>query len=244
MTEEQLMLFVFAWFLAGFVNGISGLGAGMVALPIIASFMPSYILVPVTSMTVMFLCGYLGFLYRKHCNIKSVIYLSIGAIPGSILGGLILLYTPSSTIQLGAGTIMVLFVLWQLLPKASRVIPEKTIGTGIAGGISGFLNASISFSGPPIAIYAVTVGWSKEVTFANMNIAIVISCLMSAAVHASAGLYTWDMLPYFLWGIPATVIGVLAASPIAKRVNPLLFHKILLCVIGAAGCVCITRALS
>lgn len=40
MTPDMTILIVsIAWFLGGFVNGVSGMGAAMVALPIVAGFM-------------------------------------------------------------------------------------------------------------------------------------------------------------------------------------------------------------
>ena len=35
MSTLSLLLFLAAWFLAGFVNGLAGMGAAMVALPLL-----------------------------------------------------------------------------------------------------------------------------------------------------------------------------------------------------------------
>lgn len=241
MTEVEFIIFLCAWLVGGFVNGIAGFGAGMVALPIISSFMPMQIVVPVSSMSGVLICICLGWKYRKYISIKSLIPLAIGTLPGAILGASTLVYVSSETVQFAAGLAMLLFVTWQVIPKRMEKVPENSILAGTAGGISGFLNASISFGGPPVAIYAVSVGWSKEVTFANLNLALLMNAFMGAGAHAYAGLYSLEVLHYLMWSMPVTLLGVFFSFPIIKKINPILFQKILLTVIAIAGCICIIR---
>lgn len=38
--DPSVWVFAFAWFMAGLINGLSGMGAAMLALPIAATAMP------------------------------------------------------------------------------------------------------------------------------------------------------------------------------------------------------------
>ena len=42
------LIFMATWFIAAFVNGITGLGGAMVAVPVIAYLMPAHTLIPVS----------------------------------------------------------------------------------------------------------------------------------------------------------------------------------------------------
>ena len=106
------------------------------------------------------------------------------------------------------------------------------------------MNTSISFGNPPVAIYSLWVGWSKEDTMGTMNVFTICATILTCTAHASAGLYSMALLPYALVGIPATVIGVCVAHPIAKRIPQESFRRILLVIIAAAGVVCPYQGLS
>ncbi len=236
-----LWLFAFAWFLGGFVNGVSGMGCAMVALPIVAGTMNPATLVPASCVGVLAVSLGMSAVYWRHTRWSSLKALLLGALPGSLAGLGILLILPASVLQLAAGGIMVLFVLWQSV--RGRVTPHGDgLFTGaLAGFCSGFINTSISFGNPPIAIYSLHAGWHRLETLSTMNVFTALACLITCLAHAGAGLYTADVLRHVLFGAPATILGMLAALPAAKRVSQRLFRKILLMVIFAAGLVCLFR---
>ena len=106
------------------------------------------------------------------------------------------------------------------------------------------MNTSISFGNPPVAIYSLWAGWSKEDTMGTMNVFTFCATILTCTAHASAGRYSMALLPYALVGTPATVIGVCVAHPIAKRIPQESFRRILLVIIAAAGVVCMYQGLS
>lgn len=237
-------LFLFAWFLAGFVNGISGMGAAMVAVPIIVTMMPMNDVIPVSCLVVTAVSGHMAWNFRKGCRFSSLKNLFMGSIPGSFVGLSILLYIEAQLLQLLTGIVMVIFVIWQCLKRANTVRNPETLPKSVAAGFcSGILNASISFGNPPIGAYALHLGWDQEETVGTMNIfsfgAFIIACL----AQATAGLYTKEVLILAAWGIPASMFGIICSMPIAKRINAVTFKRILLTVIACAGMNCILRAL-
>lgn len=61
MTPDMTILIVsIAWFLGGFVNGVSGMGAAMVALPIVAGFMDMSEAVPSSCLVTCIVAGYVA----------------------------------------------------------------------------------------------------------------------------------------------------------------------------------------
>lgn len=242
-SDPSLWLFAFAWFLGGFVNGISGMGAAMVAVPIVAGSMAPATLVPATCVCVGIISASTAWVFWRNTRWRALKALIIGAIPGSLAGLAILLVMPISTLQLSAGTIMVLFVIWQFTHKQGQPHGDGPVSGGIAGFASGFINTSISFGNPPVAIYALYAGWSQLETLGSMNVFTLVACIITMIAHASAGLYNMDVLMHVVFGGPATVLGMIVALPLSKRVSQSLFRRILLVIIAAAGIVCIARGL-
>ncbi len=244
MTLTTGLIFFFAWAFAAFFNGLAGIGLAMVALPIVASFMPPQILVPTSSVFVMAISFLMLWQYRASFSYKSILAPFLATIPGSIVGVMILVDIPTKSIQLSAGILILLFVAWQLLPKAKRP-PSEKIGYGLLAGFAcGVLNSSISFGAPPLAIYAMFAGWDKEKAFANINGLMFFSNAVTMLTHASAGLYTIEMFSYVVIGIVALFIGLYASKPIAKRINTALFIKILLVLLTVSSLTCIWRGLN
>ncbi|MDO5537118.1 MAG: sulfite exporter TauE/SafE family protein [Desulfovibrionaceae bacterium] len=243
IEDYSFWLFAFAWFLAGFVNSVGGMGAAMVALPIVAGAMHAQTLVPATCLCVAIISAAMSWVYWRSTRWQSLKAMIAGALPGSLAGLGILLILPTSVLQLAAGTIMILFVLWQFLHKAGAPHGDSGTAGATAGFFSGFINTSIGFGNPPVAIYSIYAGWEKMETMGSMNVFTLIVCGMTIAAHAGAGLYSEEVFRYALFGGPATVIGMIAGLPIARRINQATFKRILLLIIGAAGCICVFRGL-
>ncbi|OUO55275.1 hypothetical protein B5F76_01305 [Desulfovibrio sp. An276] len=243
LDDPSLWLFAFAWFLAGFVNGISGMGAAMVALPIVAGSMNPAILVPATTVCVTIISASTAWVFWRHTRWHALKALLVGAVPGAAAGLGILLILPTSVLQLAAGVIMILFVAWQFNHSQGKAHGD-TVPAGLtAGFFAGFVNTSISFGNPPVAIYSLYAGWNQLETLGSMNVYTFFVCLITMAAHASAGLYTMDVFEHALFGGPATILGMMAALPIAKHISQAVFRRILLLVIAAAGVVCLVRGL-
>ncbi len=243
MTLTTGLIFFFAWAFASFFNGLAGIGLAMVALPIVASFMPPQILVPTSSVFVMTVSFLMLWQYRTSFSFKSIFVAFLATIPGSIIGVMILVDIPAKTIQLYAGILILLFVVWQLVPKVKRNPSENIVYALIGGFFCGVLNSSISFGAPPLAIYAMLSGWEKEKAFANINGIMFLSNLVTMGSHASVGLYTINMFSYLIIGLVAIFAGMWLSKPIAKKINTALFIKMLLLLLTISGITCVWRGL-
>ena len=60
MFESSYPLVFLAWFLGGFINGVSGMGAAMVALPIVACVLEMSEAVPATCLVAVTLAVYVA----------------------------------------------------------------------------------------------------------------------------------------------------------------------------------------
>lgn len=109
--DPSVWVFAFAWFMAGLINGLSGMGAAMLALPIAATAMPPKLLIPATCLMVLVVSVSTAVFYLKNIRRRAFLALLLGAIPGSLAGLGILLFTPVPFLQISAGAIMVLYTI-------------------------------------------------------------------------------------------------------------------------------------
>ena len=220
MFESSYPLVFLAWFLGGFINGVSGMGAAMVALPIVACVLEMSEAVPATCLVAVTLAVYVAWMYRAHSRVAPIIPMLLGCIPG----------------------LLIVYVAWQLLHRAGTAHPESVRGCAVSGFASGFANAAISFSGPPVAIYALYVGWNKDTTRGTLSLYFLGISICTCIVQAAAGLYTPVVVKAALWGMPGALVGLVVSLPVARFVRESVFQGILLVMIAFAGSVCIIRA--
>lgn len=237
--DPVLWLFALAWFLGGFVNGVSGLGFAMVALSVVAGHADPAILVPSTCVGGLLMALGLCKVYWRSTRWSAMKSLVLGSLPGTLAGLAVLLVMPAAVLEVTAGALMELYVLWQFCHARLRPGGESFAGGFTAGFAMGFITASISFGGPPLAVYALHAGWTKEETLGTLGVFATFTGLLACLTHAAAGLYTEALFRSVLWGAPGCLAGMALAFPIARRVNQELFRKILLLVIAAAGLVCL-----
>ncbi len=236
-------IFLLTWFGAGFVNGISGMGGAMIAVPILLTFMPPTILFPSTCIVTTILTAYIAWLYRKDSVYPIVKRLFIGAIPGAVAGLALLIYIKAQYIQLLAGLVMLAFVYLQFLRDRQAIVERhETLGKTLFIGFgSGVLITSISFGGPLLGAYSLYLGWPKTQSVGIMNVFALMAFVVAVIFQASAGLYTPEVLSLALKGVFAGILGVACATPLVKVISQKTFKFIILTLIGVGGVTCLWR---
>ena len=187
-----------------------------------------------------------AYIYKKdEMSVKEMVMLiipSLVGVTGLIIGVCVLRVVPGIWLQGGLGAALIVYVAWQLLHRAGTAHPESMRGCAVSGFASGFANAAISFSGPPVAIYALYVGWDKDTTRGTLSLYFLGISICTCIVQAAAGLYTPVVVKAALWGMPGALVGLVVSLPVARFVRESVFQGILLVMIAFAGSVCIIRA--
>ncbi len=242
--EFNEWFFVFAWFIAGFINCLAGMGAAMVAVPLVTMIMPPSMLTPVACIIVMVISMHMTWNFRAGILKGSLKNLLIGAVPGSVVGVSMLVFIPTQSMQLFTGLVMVLFVAWQFMRKDNTIQrPETFAKSSFAGFCSGILNTSISFGNPPVGVYALYLGWTPLQTIGTTNVFSIFAYIVACSMQAFAGLYTQEVLTWAAMGVPASMLGIACAMPVARRINAATFKRVLLIVIACGGGICMWRGL-
>ena len=242
----ELVYFALIWAVASFVNSLSGMGAGMLAVPCMLLFLPVQLTVPLSCLLGTVLSVGLFLQYRKEFQLKNIIPALIGSVPGAFLGTYILTVVSSHVIEIMMAVFLISYVIWSFLQKQQEK-EEKTniiLVGALSGFLAGFFGTTTSFSGPPIGIFILYAGWKKQKALATMGGAFVLINTVSCLSHYFAGSYTNELLTYLYVGAPACILGICLASPVIKYISQKMFRKLLLIVIGIAGLASLFRVIS
>ncbi len=187
--------------LGSYVQSSIGFGLAIIAAPILFFIDPFYVPAPVTvSALTLSLANALK--HRHAISFQGLKYAIIGRIPGTILGGMLLLWIDQQALALWIGISVIAAVLLSL--KNVAFSPNNP-AMFTAGFLSGFMGTSSSIGGPPMAL--ILQHQKNDFIRANMAAFFVVSCLMSLAMLATVGHFGRDQLVLALPLVPACLVG-------------------------------------
>ncbi len=232
----EILLILFAWTVGGFICNLSGMGAGIVAVPLIALLLPLEIVIPVSCICGTALGGYLSVLYVKHIRFKSVIPLFLGALPGTLAGIYVLYFFPKDLLFIAIGCMLMTYALWQLRVRLVGRTEEKWTTSSAVGFLSGFSNSSTSFGGPPGFAYAVFLGWDRKTSIGTLSFHFLLTSIITMIGQYSFGFYDAENLGYYtLLSLVGLVVGIIISIPFVKKITLENYRKGLIFIIFGAG---------
>ena len=231
------------WTLGGIVNGISGLGAGIFALPIVllvtdiktASLITCIICIPLPAI--------LGWQFRRHYRLADLRLLFLGTIPGALLGVALLPRIPARALQMGLGIMLMAHMLWHLLAHRPGPLRSPLLWGAASGAVAGFIQAVSGLGGPPIGMYAQLAHWDKDRTRGNISLYFLGLSLPLVLTQYLAGYYTGPVLQGLIPCLLGCGVGLVISYPLARKIGEASFQRLLAIVIGLSGFSILTRAL-
>jgi len=240
--DLEVIVVVCAWFMGGFISGVSGIGGAMFAVPIAAMFIPIQQVIVLSCILNLAMDGTLTALHFRFCRVGALGPLLAGTIPGSVAGLFILQMVPGQILQGSVGVLLLIFLLWQQFFRIREKGTESWLVGGLAGCAAGVFGTAISFDGPPVGAYGLYAGWQPRVFLGTLGVFFMLRGTLTCALQAYSGFYSPEVIQYALYGFPVTMLGTFCAFPVAKRINPDAFRNILKAVIAAAAIACVYRA--
>jgi hypothetical protein len=219
---------------AGFLQGLTGFGFGLMALPLMSLFVPIKTIIPLIIILTLFINLTLTIQLWSAVRLKTVGPLFMAAIPGIYIGVYLLTQISSDSLTIIVGMLTVGFALYQLLatPVPRELGLLATICTGLASGI---LSSSISTAGPPVIIYTTIQPWSKDKAKATLGSYFLIVGIATVAVHALNGIITEPVLTYSAYLLPALIVGTLAGTWLYSRIADERYRKLAIILVLLLG---------
>ncbi len=197
---------------AGISKGGFGSGAAFAATPLLALILepgaaiglmlPLLMLMDVTALKP----------YWGKWDRDAALALTLGAVPGVILGSLLYKVTDPDAFRFLIGLVALGFVAFQLARRLGFYEPAAhhlslTAGR-IAGVVVGFTSFISHAGGPPAAVFLLTRGLDKTTYQATTVITFWAVNVVKFVPYLMLGIFTWDTVKADLFLIPFAVLGV------------------------------------
>ncbi|MCS5580035.1 MAG: sulfite exporter TauE/SafE family protein [Gammaproteobacteria bacterium] len=230
MKFMDIAIAVLIIFVGSYVQTSIGFGLAIIAAPLLFFMDPLYVPAPI-SMCALTLSLANALKHWHFISFTGLKFAILGRIPGTIAGGLLIIWIDQQQLALWLG-ISVIFAVFLTL---GNVVLKPTPGALLSAGfLSGFMGTSSSIGGPPIAL----VLQHQENDFIRANLAafFVVSCLMSLIMLNIVGRFGIDHILISLPLLPATLAGYWVAMQTLHLISHqnLRRYSLLLCAVAGS----------
>jgi len=199
------------------VYGISGFGAAIVAVPLLAHFLPLRFAVPMMLVFDLLAGILLGLKNRRHLDRGEFLRLVPFLLVGMVAGATLLATAPDRWLMMVLGAFVLGYACLNLLRKGAP-LPISTRWAIPAGTIGGVFTALYGTGGPVYTMYLARRLPDKSVLRATIGILLLFAALARLVLFTSSGFYSQKgLLPLAFALVPCALAGYLAGSHVHTR---------------------------
>lgn len=231
----ELLFITLGWCFGGFVNGVAGFGAAMIAMPLIAPFIDLSVAVPSCTLIVLTLNCQVGWTFRKYIEWQYVKGIFIGAIPGVVLSVFALQYLSEQMLKIGMGAFIFLYALWSLYADKGGLRTISQAWGYVAGVMSSTLGMAFGFNGPPLAAYIAYSGCPAKAVKGVLGAGFIITGVFIVSAKGLTGQIDSKAMLIYLVATPAVLLGSKLGIWLSSSLNEYSYRKILFVSLAAMG---------
>lgn len=225
---------------AGLLQGLTGFGFVLIALPLLGFFIPIKTIIPLVCLLALFISLFLSIQLRQSIKLTHIGALLLATLPGIPLGVYLLKEVPAEYLAISLGLLMMVFTAYQLFARPTPRELGRLI-TSVAGFTSGILAGSIGAGGPPVIIYSTLQPWSKDEAKSTMACFFLISGGLVCVTHAFTGLVTQQVLHHLVISFPALIVGIGIGTKLYKHISDNSFRKLAFVLVFLLGSMMVYR---
>ncbi len=222
---------------AGILQGFTGFGYSLLALPLICLFAPAGWAVPVIAVSSLALNIMVLASSWRNLRLRGFLPLALAGMIFTPIGAWMLGSLSDTVVRVIIG-ISVTSVSVLSLSKWAPHLKRTTLGMALTGALSGIFNGLTTFSGPPAVIYLSATETEKGSFRANLSAFFLALTLVAIPSFVGAGVTSAENLVQAVIFLPAAALGGTIGILLAKKVDSSVFRKmalIALSILGIAG---------
>ena len=221
-------------FIAGLIQGFTGFGVVLVALPLMVLLIDIKTAIPLVLLLGMVINLMLTGQLVRHFETQKWLPLLVAALPGIPLGIWTLKTVGARPLEIMVGVVILLTVAGCLGFKQAGQEHHR-FWAWAAGLASGFLGGSIGAAGPPVVIYTALQPWTKEQVKGTMVAFFALSGLGIIGLHLYSGLITATVWRYWAYCLLPLVLGVGLGMRLYSRSNEMVYRRAVLILLAMLG---------
>lgn len=225
-----------ALFVGASLQGVVGLGLGLVLAPVIGLTEPE--LLPGLALWLALVYPLLTLTRDWRHADRSGLAWALGArVPGTVAGVWLVTVTPTRMLNVLVGSVVLAAVVLTARSLRLRLNRPTLLGAGFVSGVTG---TATSIGGPPLAL--VYQREAPDVLRATLGVYFVVGAAFSLLGLGVSGEMTVQEFQLFLLLTPVLVLGFLVSGPMRARLDRTHVRRFLLTVCAASATLLILRS--
>jgi uncharacterized membrane protein YfcA len=221
-------------FAASLIQGFTGFGVGLVAMPLLISLMGIRLAAPMGAPIILTIIVVTLLRYRRHLDLRAVLPLWGTSIVGIPVGVLALSYVNERLLVSVFGILIVVYALYAIVaPRLPEI--RSPAWAPLFGVVAGFCTGAYNGSGPPVIVYGSCRRWDPDQFRSNLQAFFLINSAVVNVTHLLSGHVTGTVLSGYLVSLPGIGLGLLAGFSLARRFSPEQFRRTILWVLLLLG---------
>jgi hypothetical protein len=221
-------------FLGGLVQGLTGFGVMLVALPLMAFFIDIKTAIPLIVLFGMVINLILIVQLSGHFETRKWLPMLIASIPAIPIGVWLQKTVSQRPLEVLVGIVLIATTANTWL----HLRPKNGLGRvwGWATGFcAGLLAGSIGTSGPPVVIYTSLQPWTKSEIKATIVAFFMLNGTGVVIFYLFNGFFTMPILETFAWCALPLILGVAAGNKLYGQINDEIYRNTVIWLLGLLG---------
>lgn len=240
MLQDPIFILtaIFAVLITGISKGGLG-GLGLFAVPIL-SLSISPVQAAGIMLPILIVMDWISvWAYRKHWNKRLLVLLLPGALLGIAVGGLLADRVSEDFVRGCVGVIAVLFPIYAVAGARLRTgedwLKDNRPMAWLSGSVAGFTSFVAHAGGPPFKAYVLPQNLEKRIYAGTAVMFFFVVNAVKLVPYAMLGQFDKTNLTTSAALIPLAPIGVLIGVWLVKRINQIIFYRIMYSLIFITG---------
>lgn len=220
-------------FIGSYVQSSIGFGLAIISAPVLFFIDPLYVPAPIT-ISALTLSIANAAKHHHAVSLKELKFAIIGRVPGTVAGGLLLIWIDVQGLALFLGVSVIAAVLLSLSGLQFRATKGSMFSAGL---LSGFMGTSSGIGGPPMALVMQHEG--NDYIRANLAAFFIVSTIMSLIMLTAVDRFGQEEIIISLPLMPAALAGYWVAMRTLHLVSheKLRLFSLLLCILAGSAAI-------
>ena len=225
MTEYLTSIQILAvLFLATFVRSTLGFGEALIAVPLLALFIPIKVAAPVAVLISITVAATALIQDWRHVHVRSAGWLVAATLIGTPLGLLLLTQANGEVVKVCLGLFIAGFSAYSLLHGTRVVVKDDRLAWPF-GLLAGILGGAYGMNGPPLVMYGTLRGWSPQRFRATLQGYFLPASTASMVGYWLAGLWSAEVTRYYLMSLPCVLVATFLGRALNGRIDTRTFVR-------------------
>ncbi len=236
MPPEGLIIANLAVFAGFAIRGLTGFGAVLVTLPILAAWMPVKVAVPLIAVLSIVNGVWLTWRARKWVALREYRLLLVGGLPATLAGLALFHFGSDGLLRRILGLAVIGVGLWLASRRPSEGERQGSDAAGLTAGLtSGILGGLFGASGPPVVLYLATRQLEAVSFRATLLLFLTSVDLLRTLGLATSGALTPSLCLAGLGLYPVSLLGSWCGERLQRHLPEALFRRAVGCLLVILG---------